>query len=460
MKIRELFQHNVTRDIPPVVYFHEQTKEKVQKEVSEYIITGGYPEGDPRASRYGGGTGAGGTGGSRTGIHEQFVHLLNGIRNELTKKGGPELPASWISGFYGSGKSSFAKLLGLSLDGVVLPDGKALATALINQDDSPRRQELSDAWSTLMGGKKTLAIVFDIGGVARDNEHIHAAALRQLQVRLGYSSKSSIVAEHELKLERDGEWLQFLALAEKTLKKSWQIAKDEEQADDHFSHVLHVMNPERYRDPTSWIDSRAGSRTGAGTSVREVVEQIEAMLAIRAEGKTLFIVIDEVSQYIHQDESRMLKLQSFVSELGQKLKGGVWLFATGQQKLEDQGDASNIGKLKDRFPPHLRVHLPTDNIRDVVHKRLLKKKPDMDGSLRKVFLKHRGDLKLYGFRCEEITEEDFVEVYPMLPGHIDLLMRITSALRTRSTRVQGDAHAIRGLLQLLGELFRGRSCRG
>lgn len=30
-----------TRDIPPVVYFHEQTPEKLAVEVSEYIITGG-----------------------------------------------------------------------------------------------------------------------------------------------------------------------------------------------------------------------------------------------------------------------------------------------------------------------------------------------------------------------------------------------------------------------------------
>ena len=60
------------------------------------------------------------------------------------------------------------------------------------------------------------------------------------------------------------------------------------------------------------------------------------------------------------------------------------------------------------------------------------------------------------FELGEITEEDFVEVYPMLPGHIDLLMQITSNLRTRSTRVQGDDHAIRGLLQLLGDLVVDR----
>lgn len=442
MKIRDLFVADVTRDIPPVVYFHEQSPAKLQAEVGEYIVTGGYPETDPRARRV------------KSGIHEQFVHLLKGIVAELGKKSGPELPASWISGFYGSGKSSFAKLLGLSLDGVVLPDGTALSTALLSRDDSPRRQELIDAWDALATRVNPIAVVFDIGGVARDNEHIHSAVLRLVQSRLGYCSKSNLVADYELRLERDGEWRAFLEAARKTLGKEWSVAKEEEQADDHFSHVLHVMKPDRYPDPTSWIDSRAGARTGTGTSVREVVEAIDAMVHIREEKKSLFIVVDEVSQYVHQDESRMLKLQSFVSELGQRLKGRVWLFATGQQKLEDQAETNNLGKLKDRFPTHLRVHLATTNIRDVVHKRLLKKKLEHESLLRDLFQKHRGDLKLYGYACEEITEEDFVEVYPMLPGQIDLLMQVTSNLRTRSTRVQGDDHAIRGLLQLLGELFR------
>ena len=42
----------------------------------------------------------------------------------------------------------------------------------------------------------------------------------------------------------------------------------------------------------------------------------------------------------------------------------------------------------------------------------------------------------------------------MLPGQVDLILAITTALRTRSSRAQGDDQAIRGLLQVLGELFR------
>lgn len=444
MKIAELFIANVTRDIPPVVYFHEQRAEKLKEEVGEYIITGGYPDDHPGSRRV------------KNGIHEQFVHLLRAITQEIGKKGGPENPACWISGFYGSGKSSFAKLLGLSLDNKTLPDGTLLSQALLARDDSPKRDELVTAWNDLLKKVRPMAVVFDIGGVARDDEHIHSAALRQLQERLGYCAKSSLVADFELRLEIDGEYEEFLATAEKVLGRPWSKAKDEEQAEDHFSHVLHLMKPDRYPDPMSWIDARAGRQTGAGSSVVEVVRAIEAMLDARADDKALFIVVDEVSQYVHQDEGRMLKLQTFVMDLGQQLKGRVWLLATGQQKLEDTSESNNIGKLKDRFLTHLRVHLAPANIRDVVHKRLLKKKPEREGVLRELFQKHRSDLKLHGYGCHEITEEDFVEVYPMLPGHIDLLMQITSNLRIRSNRMQGDDHAIRGLLQLLGELFRAQ----
>jgi hypothetical protein len=440
MVIRDVFAADVTRDIAPVIYFHEQAPAKVLEEVSEYIITGGYPESDPRHTRI------------PSGIHEQFVKLLRGLAADLARQ--PELPAAWISGFYGSGKSSFAKLLGLALDGVVLPDNRTLAEALLARDDSPKAQEFRQAWHAVYDTIDPIAVVFDLGAVARDDEPIHSAVKRQVQARLDYCTISHYVAEHELKLELDGKWQAFLAQAARTLGRPWSEARQGQLVEEDFSHVMHDMQPERYTDPMSWIDSRAGMQSGIGTSVAETTQAIRDMLRLRAPGKTLFLVIDEVSQYIHQNTNRMLALQSFVADLGQKLQGQVWLFATGQQQLEDTDDDSNIGKLKDRFPPHLRVHLAATNIRDVVHKRLLRKAPTQEADLRARFQEHRSDLKLYGYACDAITEEDFLEVYPMLPGHVDLLMQITSNLRTRSTRVRGDDQAIRGLLQLLGELFR------
>ena len=77
MKIFELFRSDVTRDIPPVVYFHEQSPEKLKDEVREYIVTGGWPVGHLHHGK--------------KGIHEQYVRLLGNIVRELGKTGGPEL---------------------------------------------------------------------------------------------------------------------------------------------------------------------------------------------------------------------------------------------------------------------------------------------------------------------------------------------------------------------------------
>jgi hypothetical protein len=441
MLIRELFVADVTRDIPPVVYFHEQSPEKLADEVSEYIITGGWPENHPNHRRV------------PNGIHEQYVRLLLAIAAELAKPGGPDLPCIWIFGFYGSGKSIFAKLLALALDGVILPDGTSLADALLGRDKSPRAQELRRAWLALRDMIDSVAVVFDVGSVARDNEHIHSAAVRQVQRKLGYCSTDPLVADFELKLERDGQWEAFQQTAQDTLGCPWTEVKDKSLAEEEFSLVMSRMYPERYTDPMSWYTSRAGTHARS-ESPEEAVAAIRDMLQFRRPGATLFLVIDEVSQYVLSSKDRTDRLRAFATAIGASLKGRAWLLALGQQKLEEEADESFLTWLKDRFPPKLRVHLAATNIRDVVHRRLLLKRPEVETRLRDLFEKHRADLKLFAYGCDNITAEEFVEVYPMLPGHIDLLLQVTSALRTRSSRAQGDDQAIRGLLQLLGELFR------
>ncbi|MFM1900861.1 MAG: hypothetical protein RLZZ216_1437 [Cyanobacteriota bacterium] len=439
--LRTLFKSDVTRDISPVVYFHEQTPEKIQAEVSEYIITGGWPEDHPNRLRV------------PDGIHEQYVRLLRGISRELEKPGGPELPTAWISGFFGSGKSIFAKLLGLALDGMTLPNGTSLSEAWLNRDSSPLAAEFREAWKALRQTIEPMAVVFDIGSVARDNEQVHAVALGQVQRRLGYCSTEPLVADFELKLERDGHWPQFLEKAEQTLGEPWSAVKDQQLAEEQFSLVLSELFPDLYRDPMAWFESRAGTHQRRD-SPEEVVKAIRDMLGFRAKGKTLFLVIDEVSQYVLTNRDRTDRLRAFASALGSTLQGKAWLLALGQQKLDEAAGDTFLSWAKDRFPPQLQVHLAPTNIRDVVHQRILAKTPEGAAELRELFDRHRADLKLYAYGCEDTTADAFVDVYPLLPGQIELILRITSVLRTRSSRAQGDDQAIRGLLQLLGELFR------
>jgi hypothetical protein len=227
--IRDLFLADVTRDISPVVHFHDQSPAKVAAEIGEYIITGGWGESHPNHKRV------------PDGIHEQYVRLLVNIVAELEKPGGPDLPNAWISGFYGSGKSSFAKILGLALNGDKLPDGRSVAEAWLARDTSPKSAELRDAWKRLREKVDPIAVIFDIGAATGHGEHIHTAAVKQLQRRLGYCSTDPQVADFELKLERDGEWKRFERAAEETLGKPWSACRDRALAEVYLSDVILVL---------------------------------------------------------------------------------------------------------------------------------------------------------------------------------------------------------------------------
>jgi hypothetical protein len=442
--VRDLFVSDVTRDIPPVVYFHEQSPEKLQQEVAEYIITGGFHEGSLQRQRV------------PDGIHEQAVRLCTTLAAELDRAGGPDLPNVWISGFYGSGKSSFAKLFGLALDGVSLPSGRSLAEAWLARDTSPQADALRAAWSGLRQRlNDPVAVVFDIGGFARDGEHVHAVAVRALQARLGYSARSPHIALAELELEREGHMASFNTHSQALFGAPWSALNGDMLAPARFSRLMAKAFPEVYRDDRDWHMRHSGAAT-VGLSPEDAIRAIGDMIRLRRPEATVFFIIDEVSQYVLADPDRVERLRAFASALGAGLKGRAWLFALGQQKLESEQDDSFLVKTKDRFPPRLRVHLAATNIQDVVHRRLLYKRPEAVAALRALFDQHRADLKLNAFGGESIRPDEFVEVYPLLPGHIDLILRLTTALRSRSSRAQGDAQAIRGLLQLLGELFRAR----
>lgn len=452
MKVREVFRQRIERHIAPVVYFHEQTPERVADEVREYIFT--------------------------PGIHDQMVGLLRSLATALADPSTCDHPAAWISGFFGSGKSSFAKLVGLGLDGRTEPDGTLLADRLMARDDTSHAADLKAVWNEVRANlpKGALSVVFDIGAEARDNEHVDKVALRCLRHALGYC-RHDPVALDEMKLERDGRWAEFQQAAVDVLRRPWSEAAADAFAMEDFSEVMHRMFPARYVDPMAWHYSHTGRAYDARGSVQDGIDELRHLLEGRAKGRHVFFVIDEVSQYIvrptvaveavsdgdapQDPKDRMLRLQSFISALGQSFRGRVWLWAIGQEQLDQAENDSPLWKLRARFPDRFRVHLDAANIRDVVKRRLLRKDDAGHREIRACWATHGAHLRNRGWHGEHLKEEhEFVDTYPLLPGHVELLLGITQGIRERSPRMQADATSVRGLIQLVQELFRVRDGLG
>lgn len=91
MKIRELFDKTrpIDRHIPAVINYAAASETLLRQEISEYEVT------DKLAGH--------------------FERFMNNLRAGFEGGDGQEVGV-WVSGFYGSGKSSFTKYLGFALD--------------------------------------------------------------------------------------------------------------------------------------------------------------------------------------------------------------------------------------------------------------------------------------------------------------------------------------------------------
>ena len=87
MKIKQLFDSNkdIYRTIEKVITYSASQEQRLNAEISEYVVT--------------------------ESIEEQFEKLLGKMQAAMEADGENEVGV-WVSGFYGSGKSSFTKYLG------------------------------------------------------------------------------------------------------------------------------------------------------------------------------------------------------------------------------------------------------------------------------------------------------------------------------------------------------------
>ena len=88
MKIKDMFYKEIDRDIKGVIKVGQADDENVYQELDEYVVTS-------ELESY---------------MMKFFQAYINGLENRTDKMG------VWISGFFGSGKSHFLKILSYLLD--------------------------------------------------------------------------------------------------------------------------------------------------------------------------------------------------------------------------------------------------------------------------------------------------------------------------------------------------------
>ncbi|MDI6719893.1 MAG: BREX system P-loop protein BrxC [Methanomicrobiales archaeon] len=415
--IQDLIERDLSRQIEEIIKVYQDDEQTIYEEIAEYVPTDN--------------------------IKEQLADTLVAIAKSPQTHQKIEKMGLWISGFFGSGKSSFAKNLGLILSNPQICGSSASELFKKKFND----QRISSYIDNINARIPAKVIMFDIANTSYvrkgGKELISEVMYRSLLENLGYS-KDFDIAELEIWLEKTGRYDDFLAAYNELYQDvPWEEARNGAEKIGRASAVMHQLDPATYPDVLAWRNTVRGK--SVDFSVEDFVTRVFELSERRLKGKSLFFVIDEVGQYVGRSDAKLEDLRVIIEGLGKesknRLKRGeiiapVWVIVTSQERLQDvinTIDEKNVKfpRLLDRF---FTVDLSPEDIREVATRRVLSKKEEAKPILEKIYRDSHGKL-LEQCHLErtpirsDITEEDFVQFYPYLPHFINLSIKIMDGIR-------------------------------
>lgn len=428
--IKDIFARDIHREIREVIKVDQTDDDVISDEIEEYIVT-------------------------KT-ILSNFVEILEAYCESPNKPG--ERMAVWVSGFFGSGKSSFAKLLGLALANRQI-GSETTSNLLAGHIGDPKVQVLIQ---TIVEKIPTESVIFDVAttrGVMDGNQMLTKIMYRQLLEHLGYAHDLDL-AELEITLEGEDRLEEFIETYHRLYpKKEWNQAKNLIAfAMGEASRVMHELEPDTYSSPDSWIK---GVKERTDISPNLLADRCRDLTARRGEGRNLVFVIDEVGQFVARTVDKMLDLQGVVQALGRVGQGKFWVVATSQERLNElvgglDDSRVELARLMDRFP--LQVHLEPSDISEVTSKRVLAKKSDAEKSLGELYETSRGSLTAHAqltadIKLPQIERQNFIDLYPMVPYQVDFVIHVVSGLRTQGGASRHVGGANRTVIKLAQQLL-------
>lgn len=427
--IKNLFANDIHRRIEEVIKVDQTSDDVLRDEISEYVVT------DAIRAHY-------------TGIFEAYSETPNKPHEGI---------AIWVSGFFGSGKSSFAKMLGLSIENRAIA-GVPAADRFAQKASDKKLQVLL---KTINEKIPTHAVIFDVStdrGIRTGNQSLTEIMYGLFLQSLGYA-KDLDLSELEIALEEQARLEDFEAAYRKLFDKEWASEKGKVAfALSEASRVLHSLDPQTYPMADSWVKA---VKNKADISPGKLAERANELMKRRRPGQSLMFVIDEVGQFVARDVQKMLDLQAVVQSLGVKGRGKHWIVVTSQEKLGElvsglDDKKIELARLMDRFP--LQVHLEPSDISEVTSKRVLSKNGPAERVLGELFDQNRGRFSEHtrltaDIKLPELTRDGFIDLYPLLPYQIDLIIQVVSGLRTQGGASKHVGGANRTIIKLAQQLL-------
>ena len=429
MLVKDMFEKKIDRDIQGVIIVGQGEDTNVRQELEEYVVT-------RELQKH---------------FADFFSAYKKGILGTTPKMG------VWISGFFGSGKSHFLKILSYLLENKQVDNRHALDFFV---EDQKIMDPMVLADMRLAAETPTDVVLFNIDsksdtGSKQNKDAIVNVFLRVFNEMQGFCGSIPQLADLEQQLTEVGRMDEFKEAFEDEYGKPWIENRHKfDFIQDTVVDVLVDMDFMSEPAARNWCEKASEPYQ---ISIEDFARRVRAYIDGKGNNHHVVFLVDEIGQYIGEDSKLMLNLQTVTEELGKECKGKAWVIVTSQQDIDSvtKVKGNDFSKIQGRFDT--RLSLSSANVDAVIKKRILDKKDTAAQTLRLLYGQKATIIKnliVFNDGVEKklyANAEDFSEVYPFVPYQFNLLASVLTSIRTHGASGKHLSEGERSMLALFKE---------
>ena len=429
MIIRDIFEKSIDRPLEGVIKVGKDTEEAVYEEVSEYVVTKELK-------------------GYFSTFFEKYADALKSKTNDV---------GVWISGFFGSGKSHFLKILSYILGNKTIRGKRAYQYFEDKINDAMIVANMKAA-----SDYNSDVILFNIDSVsdadAKTNKEGLVKVFNKVFNRMqGFSESMPWLAEIERQMVKNGTYENFKNEFKKICGDEWKNRRDDFYFEE--DNIVEALSKTNNITLEAARNTYQKAESNFSLSIDQFVIKVREYIESKGRNHNVIFMIDEMGQYIGNDSGLMLNLQTIVERLGVECGGRAWVFVTSQEAIDTVSKNINnkdFSKIQGRFS--IRISLSSSNVDEVIKKRILAKNEFATDSLKEMYAQKGAVIKnLISFSSYTPyikifkSDKDFIEIYPFLPYQFNLLQSAYNSIRNRGASGKHLSEGERSLLSAFKE---------
>ena len=404
MIIRDMFADDINRKINGVIKVDQAADDVIEQELNEYVIT--------------------------KELKKHFITFFNYYSDALDE---PTADTGvWISGFFGSGKSHFLKMLSYLLENKEVKGIHSLERFRRKFEDDPATYMLIDRSTKV----QTETILFNIdieGSINKDKTAVLRVFAKTFYNHLGFFGENLKVAKLEQYIDQQGKTTEFRRVFEEKKGMPWVDSRKAFAFNGKYiiPTLVEVLDMSE-EDAKAWFNDKSATEF----SIAQLVEDIKDYLNTKPNNFRLLFMVDEVGQYVGTDTDMLLNLQSLVEKIGSECGGKVWVVCTGQEAIDEiiKVRADEFSRIQARFKT--RLSLSSSSVDEVIQKRILKKNNEAESKLEAVYEKNDSVLRnLFSFTDSILDikgysgSREFAVNFPFVPYQFIIMQKVFAEIR-------------------------------